>query len=81
MRDYLFTISDHDGDEITLAYDTATWEMMVTAKSYDDLERPVIVMLRKEDVLAMARFALDYDSTLREHKLCKPIKKGRIDHD
>ena len=87
MRDYILKIIDADGDEITLQYDSADWEMILIAKSYEadeEKEQSVVVMLRQEDVLAMARFALEYDTTLRERKRDRDNKIasiGGIGHD
>ena len=87
MRDYILKIIDVDGDEITLQYDSADWEMILIAKSYEadeEKEQSVVVMLRQEDVLAMARFALEYDTTLRERKRDRDNKIasiGGIGHD
>lgn len=71
MREYILKIADQDGDEIKLHYDSLDWEMTITSRGGDDnpkVDHPIITMLRQEDVLAMARFALEYDSALREHK-------------
>ena len=87
MRDYILKIIDADGDEITLQYDSADWEMILIAKSYEadeEKEQSVVVMLRQEDVLAMARFALEYDTALRERKRDRDnniVSIGGIGHD
>jgi hypothetical protein len=86
MRNYILKIADHDGDELTLQYDSNDWEMTLVASSYDPEEEDetICVMLRQEDVLAMARFALEYDTALRERKRDRDnniVSIGGIGHD